>query len=122
MEGDQPRARIFALWRANEGGFYFSTGTPKAVCRQLQDNPKVEVCFYKPGAGPADLGVMMRVTGSAEFVRDSRLKSELLTEWPFLREMGISGPDDPMLSVFRLASASGWRPWPSEARPPGAAP
>jgi len=103
VEGDQPRARIFGLWRANETGFYFSTGTPKPVCQQLMANPKVELCFYKPGAGPMELGTMMRVTGSVEFVKDSALKDELLTEWPFLREMGVTGPDDPMLSLFRIA-------------------
>ncbi|MFA6107605.1 MAG: pyridoxamine 5'-phosphate oxidase family protein [Candidatus Latescibacterota bacterium] len=104
VDGDQPRARVFSLWRANEGGFYFSTGTPKPVCRQLQANPKIEVCFYRPGAGPGDLGTMMRVAGCVEFVADARLKTELLTEWPFLREMGITGPDDPMLGLFRIGS------------------
>lgn len=104
VEGDQPRARIFMLWRANENGFYLCTGTPKPVCQQLVANPKIELCFYKPGANPMELGVMMRVSGSVEFVNDTVLKDELLTEWPFLREMGISGPDDPMLSLLRIAS------------------
>lgn len=104
VEGDQPRTRIFMVWRVNETGFYFSTGTPKPVCRQLMANPKVELCFYKPGSGPMELGIMMRVAGKAEFVSDAALKGELLTEWPFLREMGITGPDDPMLSVFRVSS------------------
>lgn len=103
-EGDQPRARIFMLWRANESGFYLCTGTPKPVCQQIMANPKVELCFFKPGTGPTDLGVMMRVAGEAELVKDSALKDELLTEWPFLREMGITGPDDPMLSVFCIPS------------------
>lgn len=104
VEGDQPRARIFMMWRANETGFYICTGTPKPVCRQLMANPKVELCFYRPGAGPMELGTMMRVAGNAELVSDAALKGELLTEWPFLREMGISGPDDPMLSLFRIPS------------------
>jgi len=103
VEGDQPRARVFGLWRANETGFYFCTGTTKPVCRQLVANPRTEICFYKPGAGPMDLGVMMRVTGSVEFVTDLKLKDELLTEWPFLREMGITGPDDPTLALFKIA-------------------
>lgn len=51
-----------------------------------------------------ELGVMMRVAGSVELVSDTALKDELLTEWPFLREMGITGPNDPMLSLFRIPS------------------
>ena len=102
VEGDQPRARIFMLWRANETGFYLCTGTPKPVCQQLMANPKTELCFYKPGADPMEAGVMMRVAGRVEFVNDAKLKDELLTEWPMLRDMGITGPDDPMLSLFRI--------------------
>ena len=104
VDGDQPRARIFMTWRANESGFYLCTGTPKPVCQQLLANPKIELCFYKPGATPEDLGAMMRVAGKVEFVGDVALKDELLTEWPFLKQMGIVGPDDPMLSLMRIAS------------------
>jgi uncharacterized pyridoxamine 5'-phosphate oxidase family protein len=104
VEGDQPRVRIFMIWRADETGFYLCTGTPKAVCKQLQANPKIELCFYKPGAGPMEHGIMMRVAGSVEFVKDTALRTELLNEWPFLKEMGITGPDDPMLSLMRIGS------------------
>lgn len=104
VEGDQPRARIFMMWRANENGFYLCTGTPKPVCQQIKANPKIELCFYKPGADPMALGIMMRVAGTAQFVDDTGVKTELLNEWPFLKEMGIAGPEDPMLSLIRIAS------------------
>lgn len=103
-EGDQPRARIFMLWRADESGFYLCTGTPKAVCQQLMHNPKIELCFYKPGDSPEELGIMMRVAGKVEFVNDDAIREQLLNEWPFLKEMGIKGPDDPMLSLIRIPS------------------
>ncbi len=103
-EGDQPRARIFMLWRADDTGFYLCTGTPKAVCQQLIHNPKIELCFYKPGASETDLGAMMRVSGQVEFVKDTGIREALLNEWPFLKEMGIKGADDPMLSLMRIPS------------------
>ena len=102
VEGDQPRARIFMMWRANESGFYLCTGTPKPVCKQLMANPKTELCFYKPGGDPMALGIMMRVAGKVEFVSDVQLRTELLEEWPFLKQMGIAGPEDPMLSLVKI--------------------
>ena len=78
IEGDQPRARIFMLWRANDSGFYLCTGTPKPVYKQLMANPRTELCFYKPGPDPTALGIMMRVAGRVEFVNDNKLREELL--------------------------------------------
>ena len=33
------------MWYADETGFYFQAQTVKAMCKQLQKNPKVEVYF-----------------------------------------------------------------------------
>ncbi|MDO8587824.1 MAG: pyridoxamine 5'-phosphate oxidase family protein [Armatimonadota bacterium] len=107
VEGDQPRVRAFALWYADETGFYFHSGAPKAVCAQLRKNPKTEVCFYAPAPMP-DPGTMLRVAGNAEFLNDTALKARLLEDRPFLKDMGITGPDDPMLAVFRIASGEAW--------------
>jgi pyridoxamine 5'-phosphate oxidase len=100
-EGDQPRVRAFALWYADESGFYFHSGHPKAVCRQLKRNPKTEVCFYSPAPMP-DPGTMLRVAGEVEFLDDLALKARLLEERPFLKDMGIQTPDNPGLAVFRI--------------------
>lgn len=100
-EGDQPRVRAFMMWYADDTGFYFSTRAQKSVCQQLIKNPKTEVCFYAP-APPPNPGTMMRVRGEVEFLNDSELKTRLLEELPFLKEMGVSGPDDPELALFRI--------------------
>jgi len=101
VEGDQPRVRAFGMWFADAQGFYFHTGAPKAVCRQLKENQKVEVCFYAP-APPPNLGKMMRVAGEVEFLDDLALKARLLEERPFLKQMGMTEPDNPSLVVFRI--------------------
>ena len=75
------------------------TGTPKAVWRQLAENPRVELCFY----APEGTGRMMRVAGAVEFIEDADLKSRLVKERPWLLQIGISGADDPILAVFRVA-------------------
>ncbi len=104
VEGDQPRVRIFMMWRADETGFYLCSGMPKPVCHQMKTNPKVELCFYKPGQDPMAPGAMMRVAGSVEWVDDLELRTQLLEEWPFLKQMGVTGPEDPMLALVRIGS------------------
>jgi len=100
MDGDQPRVRAFAMWFADESGFYYHTGTPKKIWRQLTENPKIELCFYAPAEGS---GTMMRVAGEAEFLEDATLKERLVRERPWLLQIGVSGADDPRLAVFRVA-------------------
>lgn len=102
MDGDQPRVRAFGMWFADASGFYFCTGTPKAVCQQLKNNSKAEICFYSPE--PQPIGKMMRLTGEVEFLHDIELNTKLLEDMPFLKEIGITGPEDPNLAVFRIAS------------------
>jgi uncharacterized pyridoxamine 5'-phosphate oxidase family protein len=69
VDGDQPRVRTFYLWYADESGFYFVTIAGKDTIRQLEQNPKAEVCFYNNAAGPAEWK-QMRVTGEVEFLED----------------------------------------------------
>lgn len=68
-DGNQPRVRTFYLWYADESGFYFVPLAEKQVTRQLQQNPKAEVCFFNNGAGPKEWK-HMRVTGEVQFLED----------------------------------------------------
>jgi uncharacterized pyridoxamine 5'-phosphate oxidase family protein len=98
-EGDQPRVRAFAMWFADETGFYYHTGTMKRVWEQLRKNPRVELCFFSPDIAPA--GKTMRVTGKVEILEDRALAARLLAERPWLAGI-VSGPDDPKLGIFRV--------------------
>jgi uncharacterized pyridoxamine 5'-phosphate oxidase family protein len=95
------------MWYADETGFYFHSGASKATCKQLKENPKLEVCFYAPST-PPDPGTMLRVSGEAEFLNDLDLKTRLLEERPFLRALGVTGPDDPNLAVFRIGTGEAY--------------
>ena len=68
-DGDQPRVRIFYLWYADESGYYFVTIAGKDVIKQLEQNPKAEVCFFNNAAGPGDW-IQMRLAGEVEFLKD----------------------------------------------------
>ena len=104
-EGNQPRVRALGMWFADEKGFYFQTESVKSLCKQLKNNKKVELCYYAPGP---DAGTMMRVTGEVEFINDLALKSKVLAERPFLKTLGIKGPEDPLLAVFRVYSGEAY--------------
>ncbi len=99
-EGDQPRVRAWLFWFADPSGFYFQTLQPKDVFRQIQRNPKVELCFTNNG----DFATVrtMRLTGRAEILDDAALRTKLYADMPFLRRQG-HGPQDPIHQIFRLA-------------------
>ncbi|MFC1893494.1 pyridoxamine 5'-phosphate oxidase family protein [Chloroflexota bacterium] len=99
-EGDQPRVRAVLLWFADDTGFYFQTQSPKAFCKQLKNNKKVEVCFY--GSWPGATGKqMMRVSGEVEFLDDPALKDRCLQDRPFLRDLGTEKAED-VVVIFRI--------------------
>jgi len=100
VEGDQPRVRAFAMWFADSTGFYYHTGTMKAVCGQLMKNPKVELCFYKPGDAA---GTMMRVCGKVEFLEDVDLTARLFHDRPWVKDIMKMAPDNSRLAIFRVA-------------------
>ena len=96
-DGDQPRVRMFLLWRANENGFYFETFNPKDVYGQMKKNSKVEICFFN-NESDLEKAKSMRITGEVEFLDDADLKKQLLEDWPFLLDA------EPVLELFRVHS------------------
>ena len=100
VDGDQPRVRAFAMWFADETGFYYHTGTPKNVYRQLKKNPKVELCFFKPGEGA---GTMMRLAGKVEVLNDKALEERLYRERPWVQDLLKTAPEGGSVAMFRVA-------------------
>ena len=101
VEGDQPRVRAMGLHLADEKGFTFCTESVKALYRQLQNNRKVELCFRATKPGP-DAGKVMRVSGEVEFIDDIAFRAQILEKNPFFKNLGVTGPEDPLFVVFRV--------------------
>lgn len=97
VEGDQPRVRALGMWYADETGFYFQAQTVKAFIKQLQTNPKVEVYF-----STKDFSKAMRVSGEVKFIDDLEMRAKCIEERPFVKNFGITEPDNPLLAVFRI--------------------
>jgi uncharacterized pyridoxamine 5'-phosphate oxidase family protein len=71
-EEDQPRVRSMLLYKADESGIIFHTGTFKDVYKQVVKNPKVELCF-----NDLKRNIQVRVRGELEIVNDNALKEEI---------------------------------------------
>jgi len=96
-EGDQPRVRCLGMWYADETGFYFQAQSVKAMCKQLQKNANVEVYF-----NAKDFSKVMRVSGKVRFIEDLAVRAKCIEERPFVKNFGITTPDNPLLAVFQV--------------------
>ena len=99
VEGDQPRVRPFGTVNLFEGRLYIQTGKSKPVSRQIQANPKVELCAF-------DKGVWLRVAG--ELARDERVeaKKDMLDKYPSLRAMYDENDENTEVLYFTHGEAT----------------
>ncbi|MCD7973868.1 MAG: pyridoxamine 5'-phosphate oxidase family protein [Candidatus Azobacteroides sp.] len=97
IENDRPRVRALGFWFADETGFYFQTASVKEIPAQLQQNPNVEVCFYKPEQG---LGTMLRIAGKTEFLNERKYKEKALEDRPFLKEFGMTADSEELVLFY----------------------
>jgi uncharacterized pyridoxamine 5'-phosphate oxidase family protein len=101
-EGDQPRVRTWLLWFADESGFYFVPMSTKQVTKQMQRNPKVEVCFYNNAADAADWK-QLRVTGEVEFLEDEETLEKAYQNRSFVDDL-VGYSVRPLVRPCRIAT------------------
>ena len=99
VEGDQPRVRPFGTVDVFEGKLYIQTGKVKNVSKQLQANPKAELCAFMDGR-------WLRVAG--RLVRDDRVeaKRHMLEQYPSLQAMYSAEDDNTEVLYFEDAEAT----------------
>ena len=99
VEGDQPRVRPFGTVDIFEGKLYIQTGKIKPVSKQLQANPKAEICAF------AD-GTWIRVAG--KLIRDDRIdaKKHMLEQYPALQAMYSAEDNNTEVLYFEDATAT----------------
>lgn len=98
IDNDQPRVRPFGTIEIFEDRLYIQTGKSKSVSKQIEKNPKVEICGYKDGR-------WIRVTG--KLVRDDRIeaKKDMLDKNPTLRSMYDENDDNTEVLYFENGEA-----------------
>ena len=99
VEGDQPRVRPFGTVEIFEGKLYIQTGKVKNVSKQMQENPKVEICAFQNGA-------WLRVAG--ELIRDDRVepKAHMLEAYPSLKDRYSAEDENTEVLYFQNATAT----------------
>ena len=99
VEGDPPRVRPFGTVDIFEDKLYIQTGKVKDVSKQIQTNPKVELCGFSDGK-------WVRVAG--ELVRDDRVeaKKHMLDNYPSLQSTYSAEDDNTEVLYFKNATAT----------------
>lgn len=99
VDGDQPRVRPFGTIDIFENKLYIQTGKVKAVSKQIQANPKVEICAFADGK-------WIRIAG--KLVRDDRVepKAHMLDSYPNLKKMYDAHDDNTEVLYFEDAVAT----------------
>ena len=95
VEDGQPRNRPFGTINIFEDKLYIQTGKVKAVSKQIQKNPLVELCCFDGSTGQ-----WLRLAG--ELVRDDRreAKVDMLEHYPDLKNMYSADDDNTEVLYF----------------------
>jgi uncharacterized pyridoxamine 5'-phosphate oxidase family protein len=97
MDGDQPRVRPFGTVLIFENRLYFQTAKAKNVSKQINKNPKVEICGM---AGDR----WLRVEAAAIEDDRSEVRQKMLDAYPQLKSM--YSVDDGNNQVLYLKNAT----------------
>lgn len=98
VEDGQPRVRPFGTADIFEDRLYIQTGKSKDVSKQIQRNPKVELCAF-------DGEKWLRLSGT--LIRDDRIeaKEHMLNAHPELKTMYSAADDNTEVLYFENAAA-----------------
>ena len=94
LEDGRPRVRGMLMYRADERGLLFHTGTGKALAKQVTAGAPAEACFNSDDR-------QIRVAGTVQVVDDLELKKEIVAARPFMQPW-VAQHGYGLLHVFRL--------------------
>lgn len=79
-DGKQPKVRPLGAHIEADGRIYFTVGDFKAVYRQMEENPLVEIVAFTPKERK-----WLRYTGRAVFVENKEVEEKVFEHLPHLR-------------------------------------
>ena len=97
VEGDQPRVRpVTLIYLSNR--MYVATGSNDAKTMQIKENPRTEFCLMIEKKGHNGT---IRAECQANIVQDMKVKTDIYTKIPFIREF-FKTPEDPGYTLIEL--------------------
>ncbi|MBR6053257.1 MAG: pyridoxamine 5'-phosphate oxidase family protein [Clostridia bacterium] len=97
VDGDQARVRPFGTILLYDGKLCIQTGKKKDVAKQIDRNPKVELCACKDGK-------WLRIAGEMRELDDRDARVAMLDRYPELKAM--YDPDDGNTAVYCFTRAT----------------
>jgi len=98
LEGDKPRVRPFGAVADFNGKVYITTINTKNVFKQIQANPRIEICGCLPD------GKWIRIEAEAVVDPNREAKAHMLESVPVLKNM--YSLDDGIFEVLYLKNAT----------------
>lgn len=98
VDEDQARVRPFGTIDMFGNKLYIQTGKSKRVSKQIEKNPKVELCALKDGK-------WLRLSGTLVRDDDILAKKHMLNNYPELRGMYSAEDDNTEVLYFKDAKA-----------------
>ncbi len=97
VDGDQPHVRPMGFIMEYDGKLCGCTGNPKPMFKQMQANPKIELCVF-------DGAKTLRVQGTAKVIPGQEAKEKALAVMPALKD--IYAIDDGIFEIFAIENAT----------------
>ena len=98
-EKDQPRVRPFGTCGIYEDKLYIQTGKVKDVSKQMEANPKIEICAFKDGK-------WIRIAAEAYSDERIEVKEYMLDQYPQLKDRYAADDDNTQVLYLKNATAT----------------
>lgn len=99
VDGDQPRVRPFGTIDLFNGKLGIQTGKKKDIFKQVEKNPKVELCAMNEGK-------WIRVEGELYADESVEAADHMLNDYPQLRGMYTPGDGNCVVLYFKSGKAT----------------
>lgn len=99
VEGDQPRVRPFGIAHIIDGRLCVMTGKQKPVAKQIEANPKVEICACVDAN-------WLRITGELVEYDSLQARQQLLEAYPFMKKTYSADDENMQLLYLKNATAT----------------
>nr|WP_314278317.1 pyridoxamine 5'-phosphate oxidase family protein [uncultured Peptostreptococcus sp.] len=99
VDGDQPHTRPIGFVMEYDGGLAFFSDKRKGMYKQMQTNPKIEICAIDSKLNT------LRIVAKAKFITSEDAQRAALEVMPDLAKMGYAVGDD-VFEIYTLDNVS----------------